>query len=107
MRGASTRENTGSSRTANRLTTGRYNPDDDDDDQTLAINFGSDNIELKPGDNVFRVVSQLTAIKGCQQKTRLICEQIYNALSQSIIYRPTWQKQMVRLLANDLNISAE
>jgi len=80
---------------------GKYNPDDEAS-ETLVINFGRDNIELQPGCNVFRVIGELTAIKGCPQKTRLICEQIHGALSQNLAYRPTWQKQLVAQLGSGM-----
>jgi hypothetical protein len=57
---------------------------------------------LQPGCNVFRVIGELTAIKGCPQKTRLICEQIHGALSQNLAYRPTWQKQLVAQLGSGM-----
>ena len=51
---------------------------------------------------MFRVIGELTAIKGCPQKTRLICEQIHGALSQNLAYRPTWQKQLVAQLGSGM-----
>ena len=68
-------------------------------ERNILIQFGRDTIDLRPGDDVFRAVHDLTMRKGCPQKTDAICTQIYDTLRTNIELRPQWQKDMVDILS--------
>ena len=68
-------------------------------ERNILIQFGRDTIDLRPGDDVFRAVHELTMRKGCTHKTEAICGQIYDTLRSNIELRPQWQQEMVHELS--------